>query len=250
MLPSPPGEPTSIHVTQNQGKCVASLTNTSDSQAGGTYYTTYDRFTGDVTTTINAKAGTVSTAASNLVPFVNAPLFGQLNLTQPSAVFPKSNRSILDHLVDLYWRHVDPVEPVLDRAWFFDKYNSFHSNSANVSSIWTSIVNLMCALAIQIQESIPQKERDDNANHYFNRAWTLLRPEEVLWGSESIELVYCLVLMNRYLHCTNNQNKTWMTAGLAVRMAQSMSCHSQKASDSKETRIKRKLWATCVALDR
>lgn len=251
VLPSPPGEQTSLHVTQSQGKGADSLPNSSGFQRGDTYYTTHDRFTGDVTATINAKAGAVSTTTSNLVPFVNAPLFGQLDpTTELSSSSPQLSRSYLDYLIDVYWRHVDPVEPVLDREWFLGNYHSLHSSSANTSSIWTSIINLMCALAIQIQESMPQTERDHKASQHFHRAWTLLRPEEVLWGSQSIEIVYCLILMNRYLHCTNNQSKTWMTAGLAVRMAQSMSCHTQKASDSKEARIKKKLWATCIALDR
>ncbi|KAJ8104412.1 hypothetical protein POJ06DRAFT_244461 [Lipomyces tetrasporus] len=62
------------------------------------------------------------------------------------------------------------------------------------------------------------------------------------------------MLMNRYLHCTNNQQKTWMTAGLAMRIAQSMCGHLPEASSAKDSgddrRLKRKVWASCVALDR
>lgn len=185
------------------------------------------------------------------MPFVNAPLFGQLDFAkEQSYSLSDLNQSQMDHLVDVYWRHVDPVEPVLDRKWFFLNYDDFLSNPTKVEATWLCIINLVCALAIQRQEQSPQRDRNHKANKLFNRAWALLRPEAVLWGSESVELVYCLVLMNRYLHCTNNQRKTWMTAGLAIRMAQSMLYHSQKSCDREKAGMKQKLWATCVSLDR
>ncbi|KAJ5710584.1 hypothetical protein N7488_004740 [Penicillium malachiteum] len=60
--------------------------------------------------------------------------------------------------------------------------------------------------------------------------------------------------MNRYLHCTNNQPKTWMTTGLAMRIAQNMCSHSTETSSAhspkSDAHIKLKVWASCVALDR
>jgi hypothetical protein len=62
------------------------------------------------------------------------------------------------------------------------------------------------------------------------------------------------MLMNRYLHCTTHQQKTWMTAGLAMRIAQTMCCNSLETPAGKDTgndvHLKRKVWASCVALDR
>jgi hypothetical protein len=62
------------------------------------------------------------------------------------------------------------------------------------------------------------------------------------------------MLINRYLHCTNNQQKTWMTAGLAMRIAQSMCCHLTETpllkGPSDDKALKQKVWASCVALDR
>jgi len=70
----------------------------------------------------------------------------------------------------------------------------------------------------------------------------------------SVELVQCLMVINRYLHCTNNQHKTWMTAGMAMRVAQSIGCHvpetvSVKGLDS-DRQLKKRVWVSCVALDR
>jgi hypothetical protein len=115
-------------------------------------------------------------------------------------------------------------------------------------------MNLVFALAVQRQESIPQAIRQDQGNLYFKRAWVLLRPEIVLWQSTgSIELVQCLILMNRNLHCTSHQQKAWMTSGLAYRIAQSLCCHLPGSPDTEsasDRELKRQVWASCVALDR
>jgi hypothetical protein len=96
------------------------------------------------------------------------------------------------------------------------------------------------------------QKRDDEANRYFQRAWALLRPEAFLWKPGSLEVVQCLLLMNRYLHCTNNQQKSWMTAGLAIRIAQNMCCQvSEESSAGEDDRdLRQKVWASCVALER
>lgn len=121
-------------------------------------------------------------------------------------------------------------------------------------TIWLSILNIVFALAVQMQECIPMDTRNEEGNRFFQHAWALLPVESILWEPGSVERVQCLMLMNRYLHCTNNQQKTWMTAGMVMRMAQSMCCHlpelSSTGDSSHRARLKRKVWASCVALDR
>lgn len=198
------------------------------------------------------------------MPFVDAPLFGEIDLHSPDSVAHFAAelppREYADSLVDIYWQHVDPVEPILDRERFFRGYEASYSRPGAWlhadPDVWLSIFNVVFALAVQIQEYIPQQKRDEEANRYFQRAWALLRPETILWKPGSIELVQCLMLMNRYLHCTNNQHKTWMTAGLAVRIAQSICCHLPEASSTtakdscNDRQLKQRVWASCVALDR
>ena len=81
----------------------------------------------------------------------------------------------------------------------------------------------------------------------------------MLWGEASLELVQCLMLLNRYLHCAGERYYTWMTAGFAVRVAQGMCCHlaegpasaaKQSCVDGGERELKKKVWAGCVAMDR
>jgi hypothetical protein len=179
-------------------------------------------------------------------------------LVSDSAVRALPSRADSEALTDIYFSCIDPVEPVLDKPRFSKDVESAYCGHCTLSDterdIRLSIMNLVFGLAVQRQESIPQTIRQDQGNLYFQRAWMLLRPEIVLWQSTgSIELVQCLILMNRYLHCTSHQQKTWMTSGLAYRIAQSLcsdpsgSANTMSASDIK---LKRQVWASCVALDR
>ncbi|GFF51589.1 uncharacterized transcriptional regulatory protein C1F7.11c [Aspergillus udagawae] len=226
------------------------------------YYSTHGQFAGEVAAAIDVRAGLVPAATSNLVPFVDAPLFGVLDLHSPCSVLNWATelplRAHADRLVCIYWQYVDPVEPVLSQERFLHDYEATYSRPGAPlhadRDVWLSILNVVFALAVQRQESIPRQQRDEEGNRFFLRAWALLRPETILWKPGTLELVQCLMLMNRYLHCTSNQLKTWMTAGLAIRIAQSMFCHLPEGSSAKQScndrQLKQHVWASCVALDR
>ncbi|KAL3460116.1 fungal-specific transcription factor domain-containing protein [Aspergillus heterothallicus] len=225
------------------------------------YNTTHGRFAGQVAAAIDKRVG-LPPAHFHRVPFVDAPLFESLILPDPSAsphvIRDLAPRNHADQLIQIYWRHIDPIEAVLDRQRFTKNYQIMYTNpkvsASAISDIWLAILNAVFALAVQRQEHLPREQRNDEANRFFLRAWALLPAEAMMWKPPSIELVQCIFLLNRYLHCTDNQHKTWITAGLAVRIAQSLCCHvgeplsSRSASD--ETILKEKVWANCVALDR
>ncbi|KAF4231743.1 hypothetical protein CNMCM6805_010332 [Aspergillus fumigatiaffinis] len=233
-----------------------------DGDQSRAYYSTHGQFAGEVAAAIDVRAGLVPAATSNLVPFVDAPLFGGLDLHVPynglNSATELPPRAHADRLVCIYWQYVDPVEPVLSRERFLHGYEATYCRSGALlhaeHDVWLSILNVVFALAVQRQESIPPQQRDEEGNRFFQRAWVLLRPETILWKPGTLELVQCLMLMNRYLHCTSNQLKTWMTAGLAIRIAQSICCHLPEGSSAKNSSVDRQLkeqvWAGCVALDR
>lgn len=228
-----------------------------------TYYTAHGRFAGEVAAAIDERAGPTTPATSTLVPFVDAPLFGDLDLDSPAALsdFPTAlpDRAHADHLVAIYWQYVDPSEPVLDRDRFFHEYNASFSGGPDRQcrddhDLWLSVLFIVFALAVQREESTPFPQRHQEGRLYFRRAWALFRPETILWKAPSLEVVQCLMLINRYLHCTRNRHETWMTAGLAARLAQSACCSHQEGSSvgdsSYDWKLKQRVWAACLALDR
>ncbi|CBF83062.1 hypothetical protein AN3269.2 [Aspergillus nidulans FGSC A4] len=222
----------------------------SDPDQNRTYYNAHGRFAGQVVAAIDPAA------SSHKVPFVDAPLFENLILDSSPHSFRSyfvaelPPRGYADHLVHIYWRFVEPVEPILDYQRFVENYEKIYSASGGPpctrSDLWLCILNAVFALAVQRQEHIPPQQRNEQANRFFLRAWTLL-PADLLWMPASLELLQSLILINRYLHCTDNQQKTWMSAGVAIRMAQTM-CGSR--GERRDEALKLKVWASCVALDR
>jgi hypothetical protein len=232
------------------------------------HYTAHGPFAGLVAAAIAARAGVAPPATStNLVPFVDAPLFGQMELDSLHSATSSTDtpelhllpRAYADRLVGIYFQHVHPVESMLDRERFFRDYDALYGLSREAlqhpdHAIRLSILYVVIAAAIQRQEAAALQRRDEEANGYFQLAWRLLRPETILWKPGSLELVQCLMVINRYLHCTNNQHKTWMTAGMAMRVAQSIGCHLPETLSAKgydhDRQLKKQVWVSCVALDR
>ncbi|KAJ6016343.1 hypothetical protein N7540_010934, partial [Penicillium herquei] len=236
--------------------------NSDNSNHDRIYYAAHGRFAGQVVAAIDKIAGDVIPGTSYQVPLMDAPLFENLDLSLRSSTFPIStelpSQTCADQLLEIYWEYIDPVEPILGRQQCLKYYDSLYSKSrvspCTESRIQLSILNLVFALAVQRQEYIVLAERNEMANTYFRRAWDLFPAQSILWDSGSVEQVQCIMLMNRYLHCTGNQQKTWMTAGLAMRIAQIICCHlpeiTSPNSISDDALLKRKVWASCISLDR
>ncbi|KAK9350221.1 fungal-specific transcription factor domain-containing protein [Lipomyces doorenjongii] len=256
---SPHTPPASVGTPSNNGDSFAEAGDTEQGPGEGTgpdpdqsrtYSNAHGRFAGQVVAAIDPAAG------SHQVPFVDAPLFENLILDspphslRPHFVTELPPRGYADQLVDTYWRYVEPVEPILDYQRFVENYENIYSTLGGPpctrSDLWLCILNVVFALAVQRQEHIPPQQRNEQGNRFFLRAWALL-PADLLWMTASLELLQSLILINRYLHCTDNQQKTWMSAGVAIRMAQTMCGHR---GESKDEALKLKVWASCVALDR
>lgn len=219
-------------------------------------------FAGEIKAAIDARLGLPSIGKLSLIPMTDAPLFGTLRRRQVSDKFENYIDNVLpprrhaDHLMDIYWQNLQPLEPILERESFSRSYQAlFAGTSLEVDErVFLSSLNTVFALSTQVQENLEFQQRGEASNKYFDRAWTLLRPEAIIWEPGSLELVECLLLMSRYLQCTNNPHQTWMALGSAVRIAQSLGIHtpvtSSLNSSSRISQRKRQLWQCCVFLDR
>ncbi|KAK3297918.1 fungal-specific transcription factor domain-containing protein [Chaetomium fimeti] len=222
-------------------------------------------FAREVKAALDAKLGIPSAGrkAINLTPMKDAPLFDLRLGAQPgdniesSSVLP--HRRHADRLVDLFWKHIQPVEPILEPALFNRTYDALFAgrplpNGAD-ERIFLSILNAVFALSTQLHESLPADERNQVGNTYFRRAWALLRVEAVLWEPGSVEVVQCLLLMARYLQCSSHLHQTWMAVGIAVRTAQSIGLDRPNSSSGDSLALvprhfREQLWQCCVYIDR
>ena len=193
------------------------------------------------------------------IPLTDAPLFGErLSRRQTTDVGIQTSENLLpprkhtDHLISLYWRYLEPLEPLLNQKRFSHSYHMLFTGSELDCDerVFVSTLNVIFALSTQLQESSPPEQRDEESKTFFQRAWSLLRPETILWEPGSLELIQCLLLMGRYLQCTRNLHQTWMAVGSALRIAQSLGLHSPNQSSSGDGRSGRQIWQCCVSMDR
>ena len=218
-------------------------------------------FASKVKAAIDAKLGLPATKRRCPIPLVDAPLFGMLpprqvadgGLNHADNVLPA--RKHADLLVSLYWQYLEPLEPTLDQERFSRSYQSLFAGSdlACDERIFVSTLNVIFALSTQLQESTPSEQRDEASKTFFQRAWSLLRPEAIIWEPGSLELVQCLLLMSRYLLCTRNLHQAWMASGSAVRISQSLGLHVPRKpsfSVDRDARLRQEVWHHCVFMDR
>lgn len=194
------------------------------------------------------------------MPMTDAPLFGgeikRIHINDNIAhgadnVLP--SRKQADHLISLYWKHLESIEPLFDEVAFHHSYQLLSDGKDLYcdESVFISTLNAIFAIATQLQEHIPTQHRNEASENFFQRAWSLLRPEQALWDAPSTGTLGCIILLARYLQCTANLHQTWMTVGLAVRMAQSLGLHLlDGSSDQRDAQVGRQMWQACVGLDR
>jgi hypothetical protein len=152
-------------------------------------------FAVDVSAAIQGRLGLTSAARPSLVPLADAPLFGKLirqasdSSTGVDNVLPPRRNA--DHLMDIYWRDIQPLEPLLEREGFSQSYQALFAGTllADDERIVLSTLNTVFALATQSQDLMLHEQRENTSNTYFHRAWALLRPETIIWEAGSLELV-------------------------------------------------------------
>ncbi|KAL2148303.1 hypothetical protein VTH82DRAFT_2451 [Thermothelomyces myriococcoides] len=103
-------------------------------------------------------------------PMINAPLFGQLSLKHTGDASPAHRDNVLpprkhaDRLMDIYWRRMHPLEPLLDEERFTHSYEALYmGRDLDVDErIFVCTLNTMFALSTQLEESVqPADQRDE-----------------------------------------------------------------------------------------
>ncbi|BAE57649.1 unnamed protein product [Aspergillus oryzae RIB40] len=87
-------------------------------------------FSFEVRAAVDARLGLPSPKKRCPIPLTDAPLFGLLSI--PDSINPIANpadnvlppRRHADHLVNLYWQCLDPLEPLLDQRSFWTTYEA------------------------------------------------------------------------------------------------------------------------------
>ncbi|GIK05000.1 hypothetical protein Aspvir_009099 [Aspergillus viridinutans] len=163
-------------------------------------------------------------------------------------------RKTADSLMDVYWRFVFPLYPLVDSIHLRAEYIKIWTGDPLDSdeNMLMCTFNVIFALACQLADFIPPDEREASADAFFSRAKDLLHFN--LWHGGSAALIQCLLLMAQYLQSTDSAHQCWIVTGLAIRNAQSLGLHLPQTiarlPSFQEQQLARKVWHGCVLMDR
>jgi hypothetical protein len=164
------------------------------------------------------------------------------------------SRKTADNLLRIYWDTIHPLFPFLNQKQFEEAYDGIWSGKPSESdeSPTMCTLNVVFALASQCSDTLPAPERENASAKFFDRAQDLLNLD--LWGTGSVHLVQCLLLMAQYLQSMNSLHQCWMVGGVATRVAEGLGLHLPETSANAPSILLRehlrRLWHGCILLDR
>ncbi|KAK9389569.1 fungal-specific transcription factor domain-containing protein [Lipomyces mesembrius] len=165
-----------------------------------------------------------------------------------------------DVFIYRYFEFFDPIYHVLHRPAFEDEYASFWRNPEITDIVWIGM--LMCILAIALQsfrqgEAPPSylgRELDTWLRWQKAAEVCLVEGNFMLKGSIVIIRTLMLWLMSETRRALNGNwmDKTWVSVGIIIRIAQSMGLHRDPKwfnISPYEAEIRRQIWCTVTSLD-
>ncbi|KAJ9488305.1 hypothetical protein VN97_g5000 [Penicillium thymicola] len=159
-----------------------------------------------------------------------------------------------DSLMEVYWEYVFPLYPFLIPAEMKTEYVKIWTGDSQEydENMMMCTLNVIFALASQLADFVPPKEREASADAFFSRAKGLFQFN--LWDTGSAGLIQCLLLMAQYLQSTDSAHQCWIVTGLAIRNAQSLGLHLPQniahLRSFQEQQLARKIWHGCILMDR
>ncbi|KAL4979299.1 fungal-specific transcription factor domain-containing protein [Aspergillus desertorum] len=154
-------------------------------------------------------------------------------------------RNIADKLFEDYLNTVHPVFPIISRSLFSSQYRNFFDNSARPGDKWLAILNLIFAISSCHAHLMQASWRGDGRDHfvYLARARALSMNSDTLFTHPDLQQVQVEALTAFYLLATNQINRAWRIASLALRSGISLGLNLRNTSEitpdaSKEARYK------------
>ena len=104
--------------------------------------------------------------------------------------------------------------------------------------------------AVAAQRATPSSHRASVADGFYQQSRQLFHLDVL--DAASIPLVQALVLNGVYLQSTRHASRCWNVIGLAIRAAQGIGLHEEQvaATSQLDREMRRRIWHTCVNLDR
>ncbi|KAL4779167.1 fungal-specific transcription factor domain-containing protein [Aspergillus varians] len=155
------------------------------------------------------------------------------------------SRDIADKFFEDYLDTVHPVFPIISRPLFCAQYKNFFDNLARPGDKWLAILNLIFAISSHHAHLMQAPWRGDDRDHfvYLARARALSMNSDSLFIHPDLQQVQVEALMAFYLLATDQINRAWRIASLALRSGISLGLNLRNTSEitpdaSKEARYR------------
>ncbi|RVX66020.1 hypothetical protein B0A52_10107 [Exophiala mesophila] len=181
------------------------------------------------------------------------------------SILPKT---IMDPLMDCYWRKVHPLYPFIHRATFCQACELLWTSERGVDVLsagthlgtqaygpntieFHCALNAMLALATQFMD-FPATDRDRLGHFFSEKSRSLCFLD--LFDDASLAFIQTLLLVSQFLQSSPFPTRCWNCIGIACRLAQNAGLHidpskHQRAMSPLEVEMRRRVWHGCVMLD-
>jgi hypothetical protein len=169
-----------------------------------------------------------------------------------------------DDFLSCFWNFLHPVFPMLHRPTFERRYEKLWEapqvtttdnntgDEVDEERLFLANLNIVLALGCRFSTNVPASQQESLAHDFF-RSSRKTYVFDVL-DPPSLTMVQHLLLTTLFLQSTNTANGCWNNLGLAVRVAQSIGLHISQSRDNQSSLLKtemtRRIWHTCVTMDR
>ncbi|EHA21999.1 hypothetical protein ASPNIDRAFT_210577 [Aspergillus niger ATCC 1015] len=168
-----------------------------------------------------------------------------ISVPGPVHVYWMPPRKVADKLFEDYLDTVHPFYPIISRTLFRAQYKTFFESAARPGDKWLAILNLIFAISAKHAHLTRAPWRGDENDHlvYLTRARILSMNGDVLFSHPDLQQVQVEGLIAYYLLASDQINRAWRIAALAVRSAVTLGLNMKNSSEgtaniSKEARYR------------
>jgi hypothetical protein len=144
-----------------------------------------------------------------------------VGLPSPESM-PFPPHSKVELLISLYFVHIHPLLPILDRDMFVTRLGQVAVERKDGAFI--AVLFSVFAAASRLDGTEPPADNERRAAEYYERARVLLCGNTGT-GTAQVEHVQTLAILALYLGGINAMPQAWLQAGHAVRIAQDLGLH-------------------------
>ncbi|PWY92612.1 hypothetical protein BO70DRAFT_384095 [Aspergillus heteromorphus CBS 117.55] len=169
----------------------------------------------------------------------------EISVPGPVHVYWMPPRNVADKLFEDYLDTVHPFFPIISRTLFRAQYKTFFESAARPGDKWLAILNMIFAIAAKHAHLTQAPWRGDENDHlvYLTRARILSLNGDVLFSHPDLQQVQVEGLISYYLLASDQINRSWRIAALAVRSAITLGLNMKNTSQgtaklSKEARYR------------